>query len=115
MPWRVTVRSGPTVERLAADSLHAALVLVEKRARTLAAGTRVAPVELRVKSYAPAQQVAHRIEIAGPRRFLAPVRAGVDVRGDGSLQAFTGRTARRPLDGEGRKEVFDALRRAVGA
>lgn len=114
MPWRITVRSGPRVERIAADSLDDALDLAERHARALAADTSAQPIEMVVKTYAPADQVAHRVEVAGPRRFLARVQGGVDVRGDGSLEAFTGRTQRVPVERERGEDAFAALRRAVG-
>ena len=50
-----------------------------------------------------------RVELSGPRRL----RGGVDVRGDGSSEAFT-RAAQPPLieqrDGE---SAYDALARAL--
>ena len=111
----MTVRSGPRVERHRADTLQAALALAEERARELASSTRAKPGELRMKTFTPAQQVAHRIEVSGPGRIVAAVRAGIDVRGDGSLEAYTGRSQRRLVEQEPPEDVFAALRRTVGA
>jgi hypothetical protein len=106
---RVVIRSGPRVDRVAAASLDEALELIEARARALAADTRRPAVELRYKTFEPVQQVAHRIELQAPRG----VRAGVDVRGDGSVEAWTGRLRRRLVTREADESVYAALRRTL--
>jgi hypothetical protein len=110
MAHRVVVRSGPRVERLDAASLDAALALIEERARALARGSRRAPVELRFKTFEPVQQVAHRLELRGER-----VRAGIDVRGDGSVEAWTGRLRRQVVAQEPGEDAYAALRRRLEA
>jgi hypothetical protein len=57
------------------------------------------------------QQVAARGEVAGPGRL----RAGVDLRGDGSAEAFTGRWRRQLVERRSGETAYDALRRALGA
>jgi hypothetical protein len=109
--YRVVVRSGPRVARLEAGSLDAALELIEARGRELARGPRSESVELRYKTFEPVQQVAHRIELSGPRR----VHAGVDVRGDGSVEAWIGRLRRRVVEQEKGESPYDALRRTLEA
>jgi hypothetical protein len=109
--YRVVVRSGPRVARLEAGSLDAALELIEARARELARGPRSEAVELRYKTFEPVQQVAHRLELSGPRR----VHAGVDVRGDGSVEAWTGKLRRRVVEQEKGESPYDALRRTLEA
>jgi hypothetical protein len=42
------------------------------------------------------------------------LRAGVDVRGDGSSVPFTGRLLRRQVERRGDETAYDALRRALG-
>ena len=111
MDYRVVVRSGPRVAHLEAGSLDAALELIEARARELARGPRSESVELRYKTFEPVQQVAHRIELSGPRR----VRAGIDVRGDGSVEAWIGKLRRRLVEQEKGESPYDALRRTMEA
>ena len=108
MSWRVTVRDGPRVRKLRAAALDEALELVEREARVLAAGPRRRTVDLRGRRFEPQQQVAGRVELAGPR-----VRAGVDVRGDGAAEAWTGRVRRQVVEQEDRESPYDALRRVL--
>jgi hypothetical protein len=106
--WRVTVRNGPRVEKLRAAGLEEALDLVEREARVLSARPGRKAVELRSRTFTPQQQVAGRVELAGPG-----VRAGIDVRGDGAAEAWTGRMRRRVVEQEERETPYDALRRVV--
>ena len=108
MAHRVVVRSGPRVERLDAASLDAALDLIEERARALAR-TRSKPVELRFRTFEPVQHVAHRLELRAERGL----RAGVDVRGDGSVEAWTGRLRRQVVAQEPGESAYAALRRTL--
>jgi hypothetical protein len=54
-----------------------------------------------------------RIEVAGPGGWRPTVHGGVDVRGDGSMVAFTGRVRRRAVDSEHGESAADALRRVL--
>jgi hypothetical protein len=112
--YRVVVRSGPRVAHLEAGSLDAALELIEARARELARGPRSESVELRYKTFEPVQQVAHRLELSGPARQKR-VHAGLDVRGDGSVEAWTGRLRRRLIPIEPGESPYAALRRTLDA
>jgi hypothetical protein len=108
LSWKLTLRAGPKVERVKADSLDEALDALELHARATANTERRAAVDVHLRRYEPADQVALRAELRGPG-----VAAGVDVRGDGSVAAWTGRVRRRelkPVDGE---SPYEALRTAV--
>lgn len=106
--WRITIRTGPKVERVRAETLDEALDAVELHARAAANTERRGPVDMRMRTYEASDQVAVRVELRGPR-----VAAGVDVRGDGAVQAWTGRLRRRVVPPEDGESVYDALRRQI--
>ena len=106
MKYRVTVRRGPKVEHSKHDSLDAALTVVEADMRT---APRRGAVEFLSRRYEPGDLVAVRIELTGPS-----VRAGVDVRGDGDVVAWTGRIRRSVIEPEPGESPFAALRRTLG-
>lgn len=110
MAFRVTVRRGPKVERERFGQLAPALRAIESRGRALeseAPGLAVGgPV---AKRFEPVQQVVARLELKGPGRL----RAGVDVRGDGSSEGYTGRLRRQVVEQRRGESAYDALRRAL--
>ena len=110
MSWRVTVRTGPKVQKLRADTLDEALELLETETRVAANTTRRGTIDVKVRRFEPEDQVATRVELRGPG-----ARAGFDVRGDGSVQAWTGRVRRRLVEPEGDETVFEALRRQIAS
>jgi hypothetical protein len=112
--WTVTVRASARVERTRFGELEPALDELELRARALSSAAPKSPLRLRVKTYEPVQQVVGRVELAGPQRLFPRVRAGMDVRGDGSVEAYTGRVRRELIEHRKGETPFDALRRAVG-
>jgi hypothetical protein len=71
------------------------------------------PVGTRLRRYGPGDQVVARIELAGPERRLASRHVGVDVRGDGSTEAYVGRVRREALDLAANEDAVSALRRAL--
>jgi len=108
MSWRVTVRDGPRVRKLRAAALDEALDVVEREGRALAAGPGRRTVDLRARTFTPQQQVAGRVELRGPG-----VAAGIDVRGDGAAEAWTGRVRRSVIEQDERESPYDALRRVL--
>ena len=108
MGYRVVLRHGPKVHKLDADTLEAALDLLERRARAVADGPGRQVVDVHVRRFEPVQQVAARAELRGEG-----VRAGVDVRGDGSAEAWTGRIRRRLIEARDGEDAYAALRRVV--
>jgi hypothetical protein len=115
VPWTLTVRAGPRVERARFDELEAALDAVEARGRELARQEPRAPVDVKYRQFEPIQQVAARLELAGPQRLLPSVRGGVDVRGDGSTEAYLGRVRREIVEQRRGETAYAALRRALHA
>ena len=113
MPWRLTVRSGPRVKRTRFDGLQEALQALRAEADELAGSAPRGAVDTKIRRFEPAQRVVARLELAGPQRLSPSVRAGMDVRGDGSTEAFVGRVPRRPVEPRRREDVHEALARAV--
>jgi hypothetical protein len=102
--YRVTVRRGPKVDHARAGSLDEAIEVAKRHVR---GSRRRDPVEAIGRRYEAADLVAVRVELKGPGG-----RAGVDVRGDGGVTAWTGRVFRKELDGD---DPYEALRRALTA
>ena len=114
MAFRVLVRHGSRVERSSCESLGEALTVLEQRCRTLGGTPRHAVTVYR-RTYEPIQQVAVRAEVSGPQRWRPSVRGGVDVRGDGSAEAWTGRIRRSLVAQRPGESAYDALRRALSS
>ena len=113
MGWRLTVRTDGRVAHEQFDGLDQLLDALDRRGKELAERERAEPVSVKFKRFEPAEQVVARLEIAGPERWLPSVRAGIDIHGDGSAEAFRGGIRRVPLrQGDG-EDAFAALRRAL--
>jgi hypothetical protein len=107
--YRLLVREGPRVSRERFDDLGAALDAIQARGLELERSAARAPVKsLLGRDYTPVQVVHGRIELRGPG-----VRAGVDVRGDSSAEAFTGRIRRALVVQRGGESAYAALRREL--
>lgn len=113
MPYTLTVRVGPRVRRERLPDLRSAVDALEQRLGELGAEARREPRTAFLRDYDPVAQVAARGEIAGPGRIRREVRAGADVRGDGSVEAYRGRLRREVVAAEPGETPFDALRRSL--
>jgi hypothetical protein len=113
VPWKLTVRAGPKVERSRHRELGTALDVLQARAEELARTAPREAIDVRYKQFEPIQQVAARLELAGPQRLVPSVRAGVDVRGDGSTEAYLGRVRRQVVKERKGETTFKALRRVL--
>ena len=110
--YTLTVRSGPRVDRDRFEDAAAALAALEQRGRELERGADAKSVGgMLLRRINAQQQVVARLELAGPGRL----RAGVDVRGDGSSEAWTGRIWRKLVEQRRGESAYDALRRSLKA
>ena len=110
--YAVTVRTRGKVERGHYESLAAALAEIGRRAYLLEqAGLRGGVGGRLLRRIDPVAQVVGRLELSGPQRL----RAGLDVRGDGSSEAFRGRLRRSLIPQRGGESACDALARSLGA
>jgi hypothetical protein len=108
--YKLTVRRRGASKRERFGSLPEALAALRAHIDDLAPGERRHPERGLFGEVEPVAQVVLRAEVAGPG-----AHGGIDVRGDGSAEAFTGRW-RRVLVSHGPGEsAYDALRRALGA
>jgi hypothetical protein len=108
--YTLTERVGGRVRHERFGDLSAALDALERRGHELqgAADADAVGGSL-MRRFEPQDQVTARLELRGPGR----VRAGTDVRGDGSAMPFTGRVRRRPVEREKGESAYDALRRIL--
>lgn len=113
MPWKLTVRSGPKVKSSSFDDLDPALTALEDRAKELSDGAAGEPVDVKIARFEPAEQVTARLELAGPQRLFPSVRAGIDVHGDGSVEAYRGRLRREAIERQRGESAYAALRRTL--
>jgi hypothetical protein len=110
MPYTLTIRQGPKVTRERYTELEEAMGAVEEHGRELERGADARPVGgSLIRRIEPVQQVVARLELRGPGRL----RAGVDVRGDGSSEAYTGRVRRRLVEQRSGEDAYGALRRIL--
>ncbi|MFL5862151.1 MAG: hypothetical protein ACJ780_15450 [Solirubrobacteraceae bacterium] len=113
MRWKLTERAGPKVRRSTFDDVQRALDALESRGRELARAAPGDAVDAKFKRFEPQQRVVARLELAGPERFVPSTRAGLDVHGDGSVEAYRGRIRREVIAQTNGESPYAALRRAV--
>jgi hypothetical protein len=65
------------------------------------------------REIAPIAQVAARLELRGPGGPLRARRGGVDVRGDGSAEAWAGRIGKQVIEARSGEDAVAALSRAL--
>jgi hypothetical protein len=108
--YSLTVRAGARVQKERFGSFDGAMMAVEREGRELERSAYSQPEGgTLIRRLEPVQIVVARLELSGPRGL----RAGVDVRGDGSSEAFTGRLRRRVVEQRGGESAYDALRREL--
>jgi hypothetical protein len=109
--WKVTERIRGKVKRNSFGSLDDACRDVESRVAGHERSANEQPEGGGImRRIDPVQQVVARLEVAGPGR----VRAGVDVRGDGSSEAWTGRFRRELVEQRDGESAVESLRRELG-
>jgi hypothetical protein len=108
--YRLTVRADARVKHETHPDLATALGALRRRGEELAEGAPASALGGRlVRRFSPVQQVVARLELRGPRGL----RVGLDVRGDGSAEAFTGRVRRRLVHQRAGESPYEALARVL--
>jgi len=113
--WAITSRAGSHVEREHLETLEAASLLSAASRGTRAGGLPEELQFMRRRDRTASGQVAARVEIAGDRAGgRGTVRGGVDLRGDGSAEAFTrARGDARVVECRRGESAVEALRRVL--
>jgi hypothetical protein len=111
--WRLTVRDGSKVERARYDTLDEALLAARAALVALRSTEPRETARAFARTYEPVQQVAARVELARGRR-VSP-RGGIDVRGDGSVEAWVGLVRKQLLEPADGEDTVAALERALTA
>ena len=107
--FRLTVRVGSSVSREHFADRDTALDALRDRVAEVAPDARRPPRHALSREFAPVAQVGARLELTGP----GGARGGVDVRGDGSSEAWTGRWRRAIVDPRPGEDAIAALRRSL--
>lgn len=105
--YKLVMRLGPRVERERFATLDEALDALAAR---IPAVSRRDPRSVLGRDYEPVRQVAGRLELHGPG-----AHGGIDVRGDGSAETYSGWIRKRVIEPREGESAVDALRRSLGA
>jgi hypothetical protein len=105
---RTTVRVGSKVEHAEHEDALSALLALRERLGAIGATRETTHVFRR--ELTPDAQVAARGELRAP----GGVSVGVDVRGDGSAEAWTGRWRRQLVEQRPGEDAYAALGRLLG-
>jgi hypothetical protein len=108
--WKVTLRLGPRVVHEGADDLPGAMQELRISLVAMAAQADGAPSSALFREYEAIEVVIARGEVRGPKG----ARGGIDVRGDGSAEAWTGRFRKEVVAPEPGEDAYQALERALG-
>ena len=106
--WKLTIRHGPKVAKSSHPSLESAVDGL--RGGLAAARDEQRPTrKVLAREYDAVAQVIARGELRGPNGR----RGGIDVRGDGSAEAWTGGWRRTVVVPEPGETPYDAVLRAL--
>ena len=106
------MRVNQQVTKQAFPTLDEALSALETECRAVANSGRRREVTVARRTYDPARQVQARGELRGPGRGRV---GGIDVRGDGSVEAYTGRLRKRVVEHLDGETAYAALRKALSS
>jgi hypothetical protein len=107
--WTLTVRRRGATGKERFETLDAALMALEARLDDLARTERRSRERALARTLEPVQLVAARGELRGP----GGARGGVDLRGDGTTEAFTGWIRRRLVERRAGETSYEALGRVL--
>lgn len=106
--FTLTIRRTGAATRTHFDSAQETLTALAAAAEELARTERRDQTRVFAREYEPVMQVAARLEVSGPG-----VRGGVDIRGDGSSEAYSGRWRKRLVEQQPGEDAVQALRRVL--
>ena len=109
MSWKLVTRAAGQVQRRRFQTAEEAFDALEEDCRAIANTQRREAIKVAKRTYEPGAQVQLRAEVRGPDG----ASGGVDVYGDGTARAYTGRWRRELIEPEKGESAYAALRRLV--